>query len=68
MQTMESIGTAHARTKIVRFVVPDTLMPIDNADEDELNRTINPQRDSHHHGVDKYIEVLNFFENCLHNR
>lgn len=47
--------------------VPDTDMPIDETDVEELRRSIDPLRNSLHHGVDIYLEVLNFFEHRLGN-
>ncbi|XP_046842172.1 uncharacterized protein LOC124436298 isoform X2 [Xenia sp. Carnegie-2017] len=47
-------------------IVPETNIPLNEIDLDELQRTINPLRPSNHNGADIYIEVLQFINTRLH--
>lgn len=48
-------------------VVPETNSPLNEIERLNLQRLIDPLRDSEHHGVDIYTDVLAFFEDCLQN-
>ena len=47
--------------------MPETELPINETEAEELRRLIDPLRDSLYHGVDIYIEVLSFLDECLQN-
>ena len=49
-----------------QVIVPETNIPLNEIDLDELQRTINPLRPSNHNGADIYIEVLQFVNTRLH--
>ncbi|XP_046856550.1 uncharacterized protein LOC124449640 [Xenia sp. Carnegie-2017] len=49
-----------------QVIVPETNIPLNEIDLDELQRTINPLRPSNHNGADIYIEVLQLINTRLH--
>ena len=54
-------------TDEIDVVVPATEIPINENEEEELRRLSDPLRDSLYHGVDIYIEVLSFLNECIQN-
>ncbi|XP_046845641.1 uncharacterized protein LOC124439460 [Xenia sp. Carnegie-2017] len=49
-----------------QVIVPETNIPLNEMDLDELQRTINHLTPSNHNGADIYIEVLHFVNTRLH--
>ena len=46
-------------------VVPETNLPLDEVEIENLQRLIDPLRNSEYHGVDIYADVLAFFDECV---
>ena len=43
-------------------VVPETNLPLEGVEIENLQRLINPLRNSEYHGVDIYADVIAFFD------
>ena len=48
-------------------MVPETELPMNETQAEELRRLIDPLQDSLYHGVDIYLEVLSYLDERLQN-
>ena len=65
--TWDSLCPSAEATDETDAVVPETELPINDTQAEELRRLIDPLRDSLYHGVDIYMEVLSYLDECSQN-